>query len=160
MENANTQKRKGLKLMPRLLIMALVPMILLSIVAVWSLETLSSSFIEAMVKHELSAAQYAFEVSVNNISAGTYMFTNGKFYKGKRNITEYTEFFDDFSKEVDLQVTVFYGDMRVATSLIDEEGNRMIGTKADPNIFEAVVNRGEDYYSQFGRDHRYDFCRT
>ena len=147
MENANTQKRKGLKLMPRLLIMALVPMILLSIVAVWSLETLSSSIIEAMVKHELSAAQYAFEVSVNNISAGTYMFTNGKFYKGKRNITEYTDFFDNFSEEVDLQVTVFYGDMRVATSLIDEEGNRMIGTTADPSIFEAVVNRGEDYYS-------------
>lgn len=147
MEENNNTKRKGLKLMPRLLILALIPMLLLSAVAVISMEKLSSSIIDAMVKHELSAAQYAFEVSVNNISNGTYMYTNGKFYKGKRNISENTEFFDNFSKEVDLQVTVFYGDIRVATSLIDENGNRMINTTADPAIYQTVVVEGQDYYS-------------
>lgn len=147
MEENNNTKRKGLKLMPRLLILALIPMLLLSAVAVISMEKLSSSIIDAMVKHELSAAQYAFEVSVNNISNGTYMYTNGKFYKGKRNISENTEFFDNFSKEVDLQVTVFYGDIRVATSLIDENGNRMINTTADPAVYQTVVVEGQDYYS-------------
>lgn len=133
--------------MPRLLILALIPMLLLSAVAVISMEKLSSSIIDAMVKHELSAAQYAFEVSVGNISNGTYMYTNGKFYKGKRNISENTEFFDNFSKEVDLQVTVFYNDIRVATSLIDETGTRMIGTTASPEIYQTVVVEGQDYYS-------------
>lgn len=147
MEENNNTKRKGLKLMPRLLILALIPMLLLSAVAVISMEKLSSSIIDAMVKHELSAAQYAFEVSVNNISNGTYMYTNGKFYKGKRNISENTEFFDNFSKEVDLQVTVFYNDIRVATSLIDENGNRMINTTADPAVYQTVVVEGQDYYS-------------
>ncbi len=146
-EKINDVKRKGLKLMPRLLILALIPMLLLSAVAVISMEKLSSSIIDAMVKHELSAAQYAFEVSVGNISNGTYMYTNGKFYKGKRNISENTEFFDNFSKEVDLQVTVFYNDIRVATSLIDETGTRMIGTTASPEIYQTVVVEGQDYYS-------------
>ena len=128
MEENNNTKRKGLKLMPRLLILALVPMLLLSAVAVISMEKLSSSIIEAMVKHELSAAQYAFEVSVGNLANGTYMYTNGKFYKGKKNVSDNTAFFDNFSKEVDLQVTVFYGDVRVATSLVDETGTRMTVT--------------------------------
>ncbi len=146
MEESNT-KRKGLKLMPRLLILALVPMLLLSVVAVISMEKLSSSIIDAMVKHELSAAQYAFEVSVGNLANGTYVYNNGKFYKGKKSISDNTDFFDNFSKEVDLQVTVFYGDTRMATSLVDETGTRMIGTTADPAIYQAVVVEGQDYYS-------------
>ncbi len=145
-ENNNT-KRKGLKLLPRLLILALVPMLLLSAVAVISMEKLSTSIIEAMVRHELSAAQYAFEVSVENLSNGAYIYAGGNFYKGKRNISNNTDFFDDFSQEVDLQVTIFYGDIRVATSLVDEDGTRMIGTTASPEIYETVVTGGQDYYS-------------
>ena len=106
-----------------------------------------SSIIESMVQHELSTAQYAFETAIGNIAQGSYMYTNNKFYKGKRNISDNTKFFDDFSHEVDLQVTVFYGNTRVATSLVDEEGNRMIGTEALPEIYEQVVNQGQDYYS-------------
>lgn len=141
-------KRKGLKLTPRLLLVAAAPMVLMFVLAILGIKSSCENVTEAMVKHELSAAQYAFEVSVGNIAQGTYMYTNGKFYKGKRNISDNTDFFDNFSQEVDLQVTVFYGSKRVATSLVDEEGNRMIGTEADPEIYDLVVNQGQDYYSE------------
>ena len=75
------------------------------------------------------------------------MYTNGKFYKGKRNIRDKTQFFDNFSHEVDLQVTVFYDNVRVATSLVDAQGNRLVGTEADPVIYDLVVKQGQDYYS-------------
>lgn len=140
-------KRKGLKLTSRLLFVAAAPMVLMFIIAIMGIKSSCESVTETMVQHELSAAQYAFGVSVGNIAQGTYMYTNGKFYKGKRNISDNTEFFDNFSKEVDLQVTVFYGNTRVATSLVDEDGNRMIGTEADPEIYDVVVNQGQDYYS-------------
>ncbi|MBO5032292.1 MAG: cache domain-containing protein [Lachnospiraceae bacterium] len=141
-------KRKGLKLTPRLLLVAAAPMVLMFVLAILGIKSSCENVTEAMVKHELSAAQYAFEVSVGNIAQGTYMYTNGKFYKGKRNISDNTDFFDNFSQEVDLQVTVFYGSKRVATSLVDDEGNRMIGTEADPEIYDLVVNQGQDYYSE------------
>lgn len=141
-------KRKGLKLTPRLLLVAAAPMVLMFVLAILGIKSSCENVTEAMVKHELSAAQYVFEVSVGNIAQGTYMYTNGKFYKGKRNISDNTDFFDNFSQEVDLQVTVFYGSKRVATSLVDEEGNRMIGTEADPEIYDLVVNQGQDYYSE------------
>lgn len=124
-----------------------LPLILMFGFAIVGLGSSCSSIIESMVQHELSTAQYAFETAIGNIAQGSYMYTNNKFYKGKRNISDNTKFFDDFSHEVDLQVTVFYGNTRVATSLVDEEGNRMIGTEALPEIYEQVVNQGQDYYS-------------
>ena len=140
-------KRTGLKLTPRLLLMAAAPMILMFVVAVAGIRSTCESITEAMVKHELDTAQYAFEVSVENIAQGTFMYSNGKFYKGKRNISDNTQFFDNFSNEVDLQVSVFYGNIRVATSLVDENGVRMTGMEADPEIYERVVMQGEHYYS-------------
>lgn len=140
-------KRKGLRLMQRLLLVVAVPLILMLVMAVAGISSSCESVTETMVKHELQAAQYAFEVSVSNIAAGSYMYTNEKFYKGKRNISDNTQFFDNFSHEVDLQVTVFYKNIRVATSLVDAEGNRMVGTEADPEVFEIVVNQGQDYYA-------------
>lgn len=141
-------KRKGLKLTPRLVLVAALPLILMFAFAVAGISSSCGSIMEVMVQHELKTAQYAFETSVENIAQGTYMYTNGKFYKGKRNISDNTEFFDKFSSEVDLQVTVFYKNMRVATSLVDALGNRMVGTEADPEIFDQVVNQGQDYYSE------------
>lgn len=84
---------------------------------------------------------------MGNLANGTYMYSNGKFYKGKKNISDNTEFFDNFSKEVDLQVSVFYGDTRVATSLVDDQGNHMVGEQASPEVVEAVLNQGQEYYS-------------
>lgn len=141
-------KRKGLKLTPRLVLVAALPLILMFAFAVAGISSSCGSIIESMVQHELMTAQYAFETSVSNIAQGTYMYTNGKFYKGKRNISDNTQFFDNFSHEVDLQVTVFYGNIRVATSLVDQDGNRMVGTEADPTIYDLVVNQGQDYYSE------------
>lgn len=141
-------KRKGLKLLQVLLIMAAVPMILMFLVAMNGIQDACGGITETMVRHELSAAQYAFEVSVGNMSVGTYMYTNGKFYKGRKNVSDDTQFFDNFSQEVDLQVSVYYDKTRVATSLVDEAGNHLIGTEADSDIYELVVQQGQDYYAE------------
>ena len=146
-EGRNVMERRGLKLTVPLVVVTAVPQILVFGYAIVGLGSSCSSIIESMVQHELSTAQYAFETAIGNIAQGSYMYTNNKFYKGKSNISDNTKFFDDFSHEVDLQVTVFYGNTRVATSLVDEEGNRMIGTEALPEIYEQVVNQGQDYYS-------------
>ncbi|MDE7479407.1 MAG: methyl-accepting chemotaxis protein, partial [Lachnospiraceae bacterium] len=100
-----------------------------------------------MVQHELTTAQYAFETSIENLAQGAYRYSNDMFYKGSRNISNNTKFFDNFSKEVDLQVSIFYDNIRVATSLIDDEGNRMIDMEADPIIYDKVVKEGQYYFS-------------
>lgn len=146
-KKAASKNRTKFGLMKQLLIVSSVPMLLIFAAGLVSIWFIGAQIIENMVKHELSAALYAFEVSVEKISAGAFAYKDGMFYKGNRNITYDTEFFDNFSNEVDLQVTVFWDDTRVATSLYDENGDRMTGTTADPEIYEQVVVQGNDYYS-------------
>jgi methyl-accepting chemotaxis protein len=139
-------KSKGLKLTPRLLLVALLPTILTFVVGILSVKTVCENVTETMVKHELNVAQYAFEVSVGNISGGVYRYVDHKLYKGNKNITEYTSFFDNFSTEVDLQVAVYFDDTCAATSLVDADGNRLIGTTISQEMYEMVVESGEDFY--------------
>lgn len=140
-------KRTGLKLTPRLLLVAALPMIVMFILAVVGISSSCRSITESIVQHELSTAQYAFEISVGNIAQGAYNYVNGNFFKGQHNVSNNTNFFDNFSQKVDLQVSVFYGNEQVATSLMDKEGNRMTGIEAAPEIYETVVGQGQDYYS-------------
>ena len=140
-------KKDGLRLMMKLLLVIAIPMLILCVLAILAIRSVCMDVSDKMVKHELNLAQYSFNVSVNNLADGTFMFSNGKFYKGKKNISDNTDFFDNFSKEVDLQVSVFYGDTRVATSLVDENGNRMVGEQASPEVVEAVINQGQSYFS-------------
>lgn len=140
-------KRTGLKLTPRLLLVAAAPMIVMFIMAVVGISSSCRSITESIVQHELSTAQYAFEISVGNIAQGAYNYVNGNFFKGQHNVSNNTNFFDNFSQKVDLQVSVFYGNEQVSTSLMDKDGNRMIGIEAAPEIYETVVRQGQDYYS-------------
>ncbi|MCR5144140.1 MAG: cache domain-containing protein [Lachnospiraceae bacterium] len=63
----------------------------------------------------------------------------------------------DGYKEDNVEVTIFKGDERYITSLLNEDGSRNIGTKADPEIWakcqagetvqkEGVVIGGKEYY--------------
>lgn len=153
-----TKKKGGFKLMAKLLLVIATPMLILCVIAIIAMRSVCMDVSDQMIKHELNLAQYSFNVSVNNLANGTFMFTNGKFYKGKKNVSDNTEFFDNFSNEVDLQVGVYYGDTMVATSLLDADGNRMTGTTADADIVETVINQGEDYYDdgmKIGNDEYY-----
>lgn len=142
------KKTSGMKLMGKLLIIIAIPMFLLFIVAIIAIRTVCMNITETMVRHEMNAAQYAFETAVGNIANGTYMYTNGKFYKGKKCLSDNTAFFDNFSEKVDLQVTVVYDNVRVATSLTDADGNRMVGTTVDDDVYEIVVKQGQGYYTE------------
>jgi hypothetical protein len=53
-------KGKGLKLTPRLLLVALLPTLLTFIVSILSVKTVCTNVINTMVQHELNVAQYAF----------------------------------------------------------------------------------------------------
>ena len=46
------------------------------------------------------------------------------------------------------EVTIFDGDTRFNTTLVDETGERVIGTKASDTVIEQVLNQKQDYEAQ------------
>lgn len=117
-------------------------MLLFSILAIRSAVTRSASF---FVEHELNVAVYGLNAMLNAEDSGDYVYENGVLTKGSYNITENMKIFDDYRANNDVEITLFIGDTRVATSLVDRAGNRMVGTQADSSIAEEVYGRGGTY---------------
>lgn len=117
-------------------------MLLFSILALRSAVTKSASF---FVEHELNVAVYGLNAMLDAEDSGDYVYENGVLTKGSYNITENMKIFDDYRANNDVEITLFIGDMRIATSLIDRNGNRMVGTQADSKIAEEVYGRGGTY---------------
>lgn len=46
-----------------------------------------------------------------------------------------------------MEITLFYGDTRMATTLIGEDGKRILGTQASEEVVETVLVKGEEYHS-------------
>ncbi|MCF0129258.1 MAG: methyl-accepting chemotaxis protein, partial [Pseudobutyrivibrio sp.] len=65
--------------------------------------------------------------------------------KGALDLSANPEFIDSFVEGTNAQVTIFYGNTRYATSIIDEKGERMVGTTCSDEIFDTVVNKGQEF---------------
>lgn len=140
--------KKGLGLAFKFGSILLVPMLLVLLCSWLMLDAAVNNTAVKMVEHELNVAVYALETELNMMDPGEYRYENGVLYKGAHNITENISVLDEFKKHTDVDVTVFIEDTRIVTSLIDESGARMVGTKADSKIAEAVYKNGGTYTAQ------------
>lgn len=69
------------------------------------------------------------------------------------------EFVDYMSEVLSSEITVYSGGTRVATTIVDESGNRIVGTDIDPSVMDIVLSGryyratielyGEPYYAYY-----------
>jgi len=140
--------KKGLGLAFKFGSILLVPMLLVLVCSWLMLDAAVNNTAVKMVEHELNVAVYALETELNMMDPGEYRYEGGTLYKGEYNITNNINILDEFKEHTDVDVTVFIEDTRVVTSLLDESGARMVGTKSDPKIAETVYKNGGTYTAQ------------
>ena len=128
----------------RLLLIGLVPAIIMTVVVAY---VSVNSLVESSVKHMMNNLE-SFCLSTleryNALNDEDFVYEDGVFRKGDVQISENYTVIDKLKEETDIDTTVFYGDTRVATTLTDTNGNRMIGTTALPEVVKAVF-AGEMY---------------
>lgn len=76
---------------------------------------------------------------------GSWNVTDGSLYKGTQKMDGSMEIVDQLGQLCGNNVTVFNGDMRVATTFKDESGKRAVGTKASEEAIQKVLKGGSDY---------------
>lgn len=64
-------------------------------------------------------------------------------YKGDTLLNNNYEYIDQICKDNDIDLTVFYKDMRVITTLKDSDGNRRVGSKIGSNVSSSVFVNGQ-----------------
>jgi len=58
------------------------------------------------------------------------------------------EFVDNFGRALNAEITVFAGSERVATTLLDESGQREVGIQAPEGVIQVVIEENRHYYGE------------
>lgn len=144
--NNEAKKKKGAGILMKLVMMCILPMlILVVIISLYSMNALRKGMQDEAftgLNHLCQAVSAAYDA----IDSGDYRMEGDMLYKGEYCITEQEEVIDSYTEGFDVDVTLFFGDTRRATSLRDSTtGNRIIGTAASDVVVETVLQKGEDY---------------
>lgn len=143
--NQVVRRRHRLSLIGKILGISIVPTLIMGIV----LTLVGIRGIREGMQEEVFNALEAITTSVSAaysaVDEGDYSLSaSGELMKGNLNVTQDQELLDSFTKGNDKEVTLFFGDVRYATSLINEEtGERILGTTADPEVYRRVAEQGE-----------------
>lgn len=138
-EKKNGSSRLRIKIM----LVALLPMILMAVIVGISATRNMREGMRQEMMYALETEAHSLEQLYNAVNSDTYSVSGDKLMKGSFNVTDETDFLDSFVEGTDMQVTVFYGGTRMATTLKDQSGNRLTGTKADEAVTKAVTQDGK-----------------
>lgn len=136
-----------MKLRTKIMAIALLPILFLGI-GIFILaadRTANGIYDMAYVGMEATAVAVRDIFEVGN--PGKYQVDEkGDLWKGSTlNITEAIGIVDDIKSNTGVDVTIFWGDTRILTSIENQAGERQIGTKASQQVIQKVLKEGENY---------------
>ena len=131
----------------KMLLCSLLPISILGIIivfmAVTSLKTSIINQVESSLRGTASATLAAYDQN-----SGSYtVSTNGDVWKGGYNISLSEKLLDTIKEKSGMEVTFFYGTQRIMTSIVDKNGERILGSPAGAKIEEEVLKKGQEYFS-------------
>ena len=133
------KKQKKLGVMAQLVMLCVIPMVVMvAAITVYAISTIRNQVQEATMDglEDLCQSVYA---AYDALDPGAYRMEGDILYKGEYCVSEHEEVIDSFTEGRAVDVTVFYGDTRRATSLRDKAtGERILGTKASDEVARLV----------------------
>lgn len=78
---------------------------------------------------------------------GNYYEEDGKFYSDGTDISEALSLLDQYKESFNAEVTIFFKDVSVLTTICDNNGNRIIGTRASDSEIYNTVRYGKVFSS-------------
>ena len=148
MEKAGKKKNFFHSMKTQLLSMSLIPLIILGIISILTAELNLEKGLQEESLNKLKAICITVRAAYDNLNDEPYRLNDmGDLLKGDYNISQNVDKIDTYTEGTDADVTLFYGDTRMATSLVDTSTEeRIIGTSASAEIADVVL-KGEEYFS-------------
>lgn len=110
-----------------------------------SISTLEHS-LETESENGLAKTATMLESFLENAYSGDFSLSEtGALQKGRLDMTFLLDSMDRVKAEENVELTVFFGDTRVMTTLKDDSGNRVVGTKASEKVANMVL-KGSTYF--------------
>lgn len=137
----------NLKLRTKILLLSLFPALIACITAMVISNTLVKSTLLSDVKNELHATASAVLSAYDQNSGDYFVNKSGDVWKGAYNVSLSESLIDDIADKTGIDLTFFYGDKRLVTSLKDKEGRRITGSAAGEFLVKNVLNDGNSVFT-------------
>ena len=138
-----------MKIQSKILMVALMPLAALGVIIVLLSNARINTVVSGTIESALKSAAVSVRDTLDYADEGDYgMDRNNKFCKGEFNITKNPELVDNIKEAADIDITIFYGNIRYMTSILDENGNRMVGTRAGDEVVQEVIENGNEYFAK------------
>ena len=136
-----------MKLRTKISLIVALPLLVLGIVAF----AIASVQLKQNITDQIYSGMKSTAVAINDIfvvgaEGEYYLDENQNLWKGDFDISAATDIVDGIKESTGMDVTVFWGDTRYLTTIVDDAGNRQVGTQASEAVVERVLQKGE-YYS-------------
>lgn len=144
------KKLKVTKLHGKFLAMNLLPIILMGLV----ITIFSANRFAASMYHEVQGGLMdlcnTIQVTIDELYPGAYHVEETEdaiyFMKGEHVLNGDYELIDSVKKVTNVDITLFYQDIRVATTLENHKGERAVGTQVSPVVKRDVLDKADDMF--------------
>lgn len=139
-------KKRG-TLMFHLLLISLLPIILLGLVLTYVSTITLRDVMQMRTEDTLHHTAVSLVNTYDLMYEGDYARDdNGNIIKGENILSNDFKAIDNIKNNSNLEASFFFGDSRELTTLLDSNGDRLIGTKAPDKVVQAVIKEGKPYF--------------
>lgn len=131
----------------RLILINALPLIILTVVVLLVAIFSMKSSLEEEALEGLQTAAVSVAAGLDGIPGDFVVDENGDVFKGDENLSQNYKMEDEIKQKSGTDITIFWGDTRIGTSIVDSTGARLIGTKASDGVIKACLQGGQDYTS-------------
>ncbi len=145
-EADSATKKRFFTFSRRMLLLALVPMLAICImITMFSTKSLQSG-LEEEIKKSLQIVAASLDETYSNLYEGDYKQDQvGRVTKGEVQITGDNKLIDALKERTGFEMTLYFNNMRLITTVKREKGGRSTGTRLDKEIAEQI-NKGESVF--------------
>lgn len=144
-----TQKKSGGKISYILQAIGLIPLLAFGILMLFFTSQWFTKIMYREVESELCDAAKSATTLLNAAYPGDYRLEGDVaylLYKGDKDITREYALFDQFKEDTGLDITLFYQDTRILTTLYNSNKERIVGSGAPDVVVKDVLNTGESHF--------------
>lgn len=141
-------QKKKTSLLITLFYLSVLPVLILGVIVTWYSAITLTAGMQGEVEKGLKNTAISLIGAYEDKYEGDYKLDeSGNILKGEGIITDNYTMYDNILGNANVDTTFFWGDTRIVTSILDSDGNRIIGTKASEEVIETVLNQGKEYFN-------------
>lgn len=141
-------KKKGTKLLMKISLLVILPIVLVSAICTYLSVKNENVLARNLVESHVQSVAFCIADVFAGMGNGEFTYEDGVLKSGDIDLSTMQQTLNQVKEQTGVDITFFYEDTRVLTSLKDANGNYQTGTKMSDEVKKEVLEQGKEYFSE------------